>query len=200
MSIAGSQIIVALIETAPPIWLDQVPYQVLTLGSVMLVVITLIHGVGLDWIVGRFKRRSQKLRERRRSPHLASLAFSFAILLMLFLHIMELAIWGLVMNLVGLIPNLRDSVYFSANTYTTIGYGFNILPQSWRELAPLMAISGLFTFAWTTGEMFGIVGQQRELVAELSQQRRTKTKTKSGYRADSPTGGVQQPGEKADNG
>jgi hypothetical protein len=67
-------------------------------------------------------------------------------------------------------------MYFSANTYTTIGYGLMILPQSWRELAPIMAISGLFTFAWTTGEMFNIVGQQRELVADLAEKRKSRVK------------------------
>ena len=179
---------------------DFVPLEVLLFGGVMLVIIVLIHGAGLDRIVNRYKRKADRLRAKRRHPHLATYIFAGAILLMLLLHVTESVLWGAVLYKVGLINNLRDSMYFSANTYTTIGYGFNILPQSWRELAPIMAISGLFTFAWTTGEMFGIVGQQRELVAELSQQRRTKTKTKSGHRADSPTGGVQQPGEKADNG
>jgi Ion channel len=157
-----------LIELVRPAWLDEIPYQVLGLGSVMLIIITLIHGAGLDWIVGRFDRRSQKLETRRRSPHLASLVFSFAILLMLFLHIMELAIWGLVLNLSGLVPNLRDSVYFSANTYTTIGYGKMILPENWRELSPIIAISGLFTFAWTTGQMFELVGRRRSLTVKLA--------------------------------
>jgi hypothetical protein len=155
-----------------PVQSSKIPLEVLGAGSLMLVIITLIHGAGLDWIVGRFNKRSQKLRERRRSPHLASLIFSNAILLMLFLHITELAIWGLVMNLVGLIPNLRDSVYFSANTYTTIGYGKMILPENWRELSPIIAISGLFTFAWTTGQMFELVGSRRALTNDLAALRR----------------------------
>lgn len=149
-------------------WLDGVPYKVLALGSVMLVVITLIHGAGLDRIVHHFKKRSQALQARRRSPHLASLIFSFSILLMLFLHIIELAIWGAVMWWVGLISNLRDSIYFSANTYTTIGYGRMILPENWRELSPIIAISGLFTFAWTTGQMFELVGYRRSLTEKLA--------------------------------
>jgi hypothetical protein len=45
------------------------------------------------------------------------------------------------------------------------------LPQSWHELSPMIAISGLFTFAWTTSEMFNIVGYQHDLVAELSAKR-----------------------------
>jgi Ion channel len=150
-----------------PVQSSKIPLEVLGAGSLMLVIITLIHGAGLDWIVVRFHRRSEKLRERRRSPHLASLIFSYAILLMLFLHISELVIWGVVLNVSGLVPNLRDSVYFSANTYTTIGYGKMILPDNWRELSPIMAISGLFTFAWTTGQMFELVGSRRALTKDL---------------------------------
>lgn len=124
-----------------PVRSGKIPLEVLGAGSLMLVIITLVHGAGLDRIVDYYRKRSHILRGRRRPPHLASFIFAWAILLMLFLHILELTIWGVVLNLSGLIPNLRDSIYFSANTYTTIGYGKMILPESWRELSPIMAIS-----------------------------------------------------------
>jgi hypothetical protein len=40
----------------------------------------------------------------------------------------------------------------------------------WRELGPMMAICGLFTFAWTTGVMFNVVGYQRELTDQLAEE------------------------------
>jgi hypothetical protein len=46
-----------------------------------------------------------------------------------------------------------------------------ILPHNWHELSPMIAIAGLFTFAWTTSEMFNTVGEQHDLVAELSAKR-----------------------------
>ena len=158
----------------PQLSSDFIPVEVLLFGGVMLVIIVLIHGTGLDHIVNRYKRKADRLRARESHPKLAVLIFAGAILLMLALHIFEACIWGIVLNKVGLIGNLRDSIYFSANTYTTIGYGKMILPDNWRELSPIMAISGLFTFAWTTGEMFGIVGQQRELMAELEKTRKAR--------------------------
>jgi len=106
-----------------PIESGKIPIEVPGSGSVMLVIITLIHGAGLDRIVDHYRKRSQILLEKRPPPHLASIIFSCAILLMLFLHISELLIWGVALNVSGLIPNLRDPLYFSANTYTTIGYG-----------------------------------------------------------------------------
>ena len=148
----------------------------LLFGGVMLLIIVLIHGAGLDYIVARYRQKAERFRAREHHPKLAVYIFAAAILFMLLLHITEACIWGVVLNKVGLISNLRDSIYFSANTYTTIGYGFMILPQSWRELSPIMAISGLFTFGWTTGEMFGIVGQQRELMANLAEIRKSRAK------------------------
>lgn len=155
----------------PQFYSDFVPVEVILFGGIMLVLIVLYHGAGLSWIVEHYKKKADGLRLTSLHPSLATYIFASAILFMLALHISEGFLWGLVLNKFGLIASLRDSIYFSANTYTTIGYGIMILPSNWRELSPIMAISGLFTFAWTTGEMFGIVGMQRELTAALREKR-----------------------------
>ena len=162
----------------PSISPDLIPLEVLAFGGVMLVIIVLLHGAGLDRVVTRYKRRADTLRAKGRPPHFATCVFATTILLILILHIAEACIWGVVLNKVGLIQNLRDSIYFSANTYTTIGYGLMILPFDWRELSPIMAMSGLFTFAWTTGEMFNIAQRQHQLVADLSEHRQKTRRSK----------------------
>ena len=153
-----------------------VPVEVLAFGAGMLLIIVLLHGAGLDGVTTRYKKRSEMLRNRGWHPRLATPVFAGSILLMLCLHLLESIIWGLVLNKAGLISDLRDSFYFSANTYTTLGYGRMLLPYDWRELAPIMAISGLFTFAWTTSEMFNIVEYHHALVADLSAKRKPKDK------------------------
>jgi len=165
----------ALLKMVDPDIQVKVPLEVLGFGSVMLLIIVLIHGAGLDRILDHYERRSEVYRLRFRHPYLATSIFAVTILLMLFLHVFEICVWGVALNRTGLITSVRDSMYFSANTYTTIGYGLMILPYNWRELSPLMAISGLFTFAWTTGELFGIVDRQRRLVKDLAAQRKTRT-------------------------
>jgi len=160
----------------PQFYSDFVPVEVLLFGGFMLLVIVLIHGAGLNRIVARYRRKADELRAKEWHPFLANYILAGTILFMLVLHVFEAMVWGLVLNKVGLIASRRDSMYFSANTYTTIGYGLMILPESWRELAPIMAISGLFTFAWTTGEMFDIVRQQRELVTELDEKHKARKK------------------------
>ena len=48
----------------------------------------------------------------------------------------------------GLIPSMRDSYYFVLESYTTLGEGAVSLPDRWRLIGPIMAMSGLFTFGW----------------------------------------------------
>jgi hypothetical protein len=163
----------ALLKMVDPDISVKLPIEVLGFGSVMLVIIVLIHGAGLNRILGLYERRAEVYRLRLRHPYLATFIFAATILLMLFLHVFEILVWGVALHRTGLVSNFRDAMYFSANTYTTIGYGLMILPYNWRELSPLMAISGLFTFAWTTGELFGIVDRQRRLVKDLAAQRKT---------------------------
>jgi hypothetical protein len=51
---------------------------------------------------------------------------------------------------------------FAANNYTALGYG-NILPMGWGMLAPIIAISGLFTFGWTGSVLVSMVSRYNEL-------------------------------------
>ena len=157
---------------------DMIPVGVIVLGGAMLVIIILIHGAGLDRIVARYKRKAGMLRERSWHPSLAMFVFAGAILLMLFLHMAEVCLWGLALRSFGLVLNFRDAAYFSANTYTTLGMGPMLLPHSWRELSPMISITGLFTFAWTTSEMFNIVGYHHDLVAELSAKRHQRSESR----------------------
>ena len=165
----------AAVFVLPEIRDDVIPVEVLALGALMLLIITIIHGAGLDRIVALYQNRADGLRKKKRHPRRATLIFANAILLMLFLHLTEITIWGVVLHKIGLVPNSRDAIYFAANTYTTLGMGPMSLPHSWRELSPMIAIAGLFTFAWTTGEMFNLVGYNRDLVAQLASARGKRT-------------------------
>src|SRR5580704_299034 len=142
--------------------------EVFAIGAAVLVTITLVHGSILGFIVRDYRRGARRLLEHANHPFWASLQFGRAVLLMLVLHIVGMSIWATMLTRLGLIPDARDSLYYTANSYTTLGYGGVPLGFGWRELGPMMAICGLFTFAWTTGVMFNVVGYQRELIDQLT--------------------------------
>jgi len=152
--------------------LDAQRYEAFGLGCVLAVLITLFHVTGLTEIVGWSERKFDRVRSSGAHPFTASLCFAATIFFMLFLHIVDSCIWALILYGLKLIPGIHDALYFAANTYTSLGYGDMILPNDWRELSPLMAISGLFTFACTTSQLFDVMGKHRSVVAALTRHSR----------------------------
>ena len=159
------------IELLPALLLiDMHRYEAFVLGCVLAVLITLFHVTALTEIVSWSDRKFDNIRENKRHPFMASLCFGTTIFLMLFLHIGDSCIWAFILYGLKLIPEIHDALYFAANTYTSLGYGDSLLTRDWRELSPLMAISGLFTFACTTSQLFDVMGKHRKAVAALRTQ------------------------------
>lgn len=154
---------------------ELIPFAIFGIGGAMLVIITILHGLGLDRIVRRYKKHADKLRNKKRHPQIAVFVFAGTIFLMLMLHTLEIWLWSMLLYLGGLVQDIHRSAYFAANAYTTLGMGSMVLPRSWHEMSPMIAISGLFTFAWTTSEMFNIVGDQHTLMAELAAETEQKS-------------------------
>jgi hypothetical protein len=95
---------------------------------------------------------------------------------MLGLHIAEFAIWAYALLYMGLITHAYDALYFCANAYTTLGYGNVDLGTHWRNLSPIVGISGLFTMAWTTSALVGVVSSHRQLLEQIEDERENEIK------------------------
>jgi len=128
--------------------LQALPAGDLLLGGLMLVIIVLIHGAGMRLITGHVLRRSKVIAQHP-TEWRADLLLAGVIILMLSVHLFETVVWTTLLVRTHLVSNWSDAGFFAANTYTTLGYGSVILPQHWKMLAPIMAISGMFTFGWT---------------------------------------------------
>jgi hypothetical protein len=144
--------------------MDQVtPVVEITLGTVPLIASLFIHGVGMGLV--------QRVFEKGAIPHYrerghAVVYFAVMIVLMLITHLVEILMWSAVLVGLEAVPIFRDAFYYVAGTYTTLGYGEGTLPKAWRLLAPMIAISGLFAFGWTTGSLFSFVTQASLLRAQ----------------------------------
>lgn len=147
------------------------PAAALGIGALILVCLVIFHGISLHKILVHFKRRELRLQAGR--PHLwgAAFLFGWAIFMMLVLHIVEIIAWAMALNRLGLIPHPADAIYFCANAYTTMGYGTVDLLLLWRNITPVIAISGLFTFAWTTSSLVTMVSNYMKIVEQLELER-----------------------------
>lgn len=63
---------------------------------------------------------------------------------------MEVLIWSSVYLALGVVEGLEKAIYFSAVTFTTLGYGDVVLDGSRRLLASFEAVNGIIMFGWST--------------------------------------------------
>jgi hypothetical protein len=160
------------------------PMAALAIGAVTLVILVLLHGAGIHVILTIHMRGLRRLRKGRPRLFTAVILFGWAVFLMLCLHIGEFALWAYFLLFLGLVPRAYNAIYFSANAYTTLGFGNVDLTDHWRIIAPVIGISGLFTFAWTTSVLANVVSAHRELMELLEQEREREFEMRSDLRKE----------------
>jgi hypothetical protein len=131
------------------------PLLEILFGTLPLLATLFVHGAGMNLVQWGFRRNRRARASRLRTDTF----FAVMILVMVLTHLSEIALWAAVLMWVGAIEPARDAFYYVAGTYTTLGYGEGTLPQAWRLMAPMIAISGLFAFGWTTSVLMNFVAQ-----------------------------------------
>ena len=74
----------------------------------------------------------------------------------LLLHLLQIAIWAFLYSWDKAIPNLSSAFYFSTVTYTTTGYGDVVLPEEWRVVGGVEALTGILMCGLSTGMFFAV--------------------------------------------
>jgi len=138
------------------------PAADLLFGGAMLILIVLVHAAGVRSVTGQVIRRSQKILLQPKAWR-ADVLMSGMVFLLLALHLLEIGLWSAALVYSGLVSDWRAAGFFAGNTYTTIGYGAVILPPGWKMLAPVIAISGLFTFGWSGSVLVDLVGRCQKI-------------------------------------
>ena len=132
------------------------PLREIAIGAIMLLVSLTIHFLGMLSVQAVYAHRVSK------RPYLSvarQAGLALLVLMMVLTHLLEIIAWAVALYFLGAIGNLRDANYYVSVTYTTLGYAEGTLPLNWRFLSPMIAMSGLFAFGWTTGVLFQIVTQ-----------------------------------------
>ena len=75
------------------------------------------------------------------------------------LHLAEISVWGLFYWWQKCLPDVESAFYFSAVTYTTVGYGDLLLPQEWRLVGAVEGLTGILMCGLSTGLFFAVVSR-----------------------------------------
>ena len=135
----------------------------------LLAATVLIHGIGttawLHWLMRHFAKGASS-----GGPQFTMRTIILTAIVLTALHVAEIMVWAigyLVMVPDEQLNTLEAAFYFSAVTFTTLGYGDITLDSAWRLLSGIQAINGILLVGWSTAFIFAVL--QRSWQSELEQ-------------------------------
>ncbi len=130
--------------------------QITPFACGLIAITVFIHAFGLAFILDVLARSNT-------SPTSGlgqiSLLLIRTALLMIFIHLTEIAVWGAFYYWQGGMPDIESALYFSGVTYTTVGYGDLVLPPTWRLLGPIEGLVGILMCGLSAGMFFALVSR-----------------------------------------
>jgi hypothetical protein len=124
----------------------------------LMALCVVIHASGVAWAIRQVKRRVQKTPSFWHGVRLFILVAAWIVLL----HLLEISVWGVFYVGEAAMADLPSSLYFSAVTYTTTGYGDLVLPPPWRLVGGVEALTGILMCGWSTGFFVTLVSRLYE--------------------------------------
>lgn len=137
-----------------PIPLGPIPLspliRLLFIGGLAGLCVT-VHAAGLMVMSRWLQRGLQRARHHFWTETWLLIRVSWGLI---FLHILEILIWGGFYAWKGILPDLNTAFYFSSITYTTVGYGDVVLSPAWRNFSSAEALVGILMAGLSTSFFF----------------------------------------------
>ncbi len=115
-----------------------------------------IHISGMVLLGDRLVRRGKSI-ELHGGPLSTTLLLIGVFVIIIILHMTEAGLWAVFYLWYGLFKDFETAFYFSLKSYSTVGYGDVLLPDSWRLLGTVEAISGALLCGLSTAFLFAII-------------------------------------------
>ena len=128
----------------------------LLIAALLMALCVTVHAIGTMGAL-RWMQRLPALADPRFWPPTWLLIRIAAWLILL--HLIEISLWALLYAWRQAMPDLQAAFYFSAVTYTTTGYGDLVLPEAWRLVGGIEALTGILMCGWSTGFFFAVVNR-----------------------------------------
>jgi voltage-gated potassium channel len=124
-------------------------------SAVILVTLTLwIQSVGIAVLIRWARASVERGLARLSSLHAAILMIRFSTLVVV-LHFLQIFLWSTFYRWYCL-PSWETSFYFSASSYSTVGYGDVVLPRVWRLLGPVESVTGVLMCGISVSCLFAL--------------------------------------------
>ncbi|RJT25265.1 two pore domain potassium channel family protein [Chakrabartia godavariana] len=133
----------------------------LSVSTVMVFVTVIFHGFGLA-LLGRALRGEAQVERMHHIPALSlrTVFFTLCLVVAIFvLHGVEIWVYAALYLMIGAIPTLETSVYFSTISYAGIGFDDRYIDPAWRLVAAIEGINGFLLLGWSTAFFVALVSR-----------------------------------------
>jgi hypothetical protein len=127
----------------------------LIIGLGLMALCVVIHSIGLTAAIRYLRRSSDRARTFWDCTFLLIAIAGCTI----FVHLIEITVWAVFYLLAQGMQDMDSALYFSAVTYTTVGYGDVVLPSEWHLVGGVEALTGILMCGWSTAFFFAVVSR-----------------------------------------
>ena len=120
------------------------------------------YGMGLTSLCfRRFGTRRGHAAQKDKGPHILVLVALVAI--MLATHFIEVAAWAAFYWITGMLPDSITAMFFSINSYTTLGASNITLAGRWKGIDGFEAMTAMLMFGWSTAVLAAVVQKMHSI-------------------------------------
>lgn len=140
-----------------PMSLDWESIFVLTVGVLLVAVSLTIHAAFMFLILRVQSRLRSGILASARGLFLLVPSILMATVFISLSCLLQITLWGQVLWHMGPFDSLREAMYFSSTTYTTLGTAKHVLVPPYRALEPMEATTGMLVSGLNTAILFAIL-------------------------------------------
>lgn len=123
--------------------------------AVLLVTLTLwLQCAGIAVLIRMARTSIEQGMARLSALRAGVLMIRFSVLVVV-LHFLQILFWSVFYRLYCL-PSWESSFYFSASSFSTVGYGDVVLPRIWRLLGPVESVTGVLMCGISVSCLFAV--------------------------------------------
>lgn len=125
----------------------------------------LIHFAGLFSLLHFLRRNAVHIagpQNTRRLVRQALLMIATALGVFV-IHYIEIWIYALGFMAVGALTDIETALYFSASSYSTLGFGDVVLSPDWRLFSAFEGVTGLVLIGWSSAFLLSVTSRLRML-------------------------------------
>lgn len=142
----------------------------LIVASAMVALTVVAHFFGLAALMVLLTRRVNHFGHDTRVTRQGAV-----ILLVVFgvfaLHTVEIWAYAGLYRFLGEFSTFEEALYFSASTFTTVGFGDIFLDEKWRLLSAIESANGFLLIGWSTAFLISVTARLRALEMEFAERR-----------------------------